>query len=221
MHASIRMLVTIIIAKELSRGYENLTQSTRGIYVNTIFRCIMTAWLLISLTACSASQQQHFFNSAAMPAGGRTAAVLPLVNLTAHPNAGRIVSDILSTELYGLKGYAFLETTAMLESLKGGEEDLDYVMDKAVARRAGKTLGVDTVFYGSVSEFRYKRGLDQSPVVGVNLRMMDVKTGEVIWAASLTESSGCFYGCDTSLNMLTQTLCRKAVQELSSATEGR
>ncbi|UZP67401.1 CsgG/HfaB family protein [Desulfovibrio mangrovi] len=185
--------------------------------MNTIIRCIITVLMLGALSACTASHQQHYVNTAAMPSGERTAAVLPLVNLTAHPNAGRIVSDILSTELYGLKGYTFLESTAMLESFKGGEEDLEYVLDKTVARRAGQTLGVDTVFYGSVSEFRYKRGLDQSPVVGVNIRMMDVKTGEVVWAASMTESGGCFYGCDTSLNMLTQELCQKAVQELSAA----
>ncbi len=178
---------------------------------------LVSVFLLMLLCACNGTRQQHYLSASAMPSGPRTAAVLPFVNLTTHPNAGRIVADILSTELYGLEGYTFLETTAMLDTLKGGEEDLDYVMDKAVAQRTGARLGVDTVFYGSVSEFRYKRGLDQSPVVGVNIRMLDVHTGTVLWAASLSEAGGCFYGCDTSLNELTQQLCSDAVRAAANS----
>lgn len=185
--------------------------------MNTTLRFLLITTMLFALCACNASRQQNYVNTAAMPSGDRTAAVLPFVNLTAYPNAGRIVADILSTELYGLKGYTFLESTALLESLKGGEEDLEYILDKAVAKRVGTTLGVDTVIYGSVSEYHYKRGLDQSPVVGINIRMMDVKTGMVVWASSLTEAGGCFYGCDTSLNQLTQELCSKAVESISAA----
>ncbi len=184
--------------------------------MKSISNLLITMSLVLLLSACNATRQQHYLNTEAMPSGDRTAAVLPFVNLTTHPNAGRIVGDVLSTELYGLPGYTFLESTAMLESLKGGEEDLEYILDKTVAQRVGNSLGVDTVFYGSVSEFRYKRGLDQSPVVGINIRMLDVRTGTVVWAASLTQSGGCFYGCDTSLNLLTQQICHEAVKSFGA-----
>jgi len=179
-------------------------------------------WVLVLCTAllataCSGSYHRQFIDAPGIVAGQRHVAVLPLVNLTAHPNAGRAVGDMLATEMYGLPGFTFLERTAMQEGIKGKDEDLEYVMDNAVARKLGQRLGVDTVVYGSVTEYGYKRGIDQSPAVGVNLRMLDVKSGEVLWAASSSENGGCFWVCDDSLNRLAQVVVGKMVQSLAAS----
>jgi len=107
-----------------------------------------------------------------------------------------------------------MERTEMLETLKGGEEDLDTVLDKTVALRIGKRLGVDTVIYGSVSEYRYKRGLDEAPVVGINVRMLDVESGKVLWAESRSATGGWPWLWEDSLNRLAQKVCHDMVSDM-------
>lgn len=177
---------------------------------------LLLAMGLLLLGGCNNSYHTRFVHVEDNPEEIRLAAVLPLVNLTAHPHAGRAVGDLLYTELYGLSRFDFLEPTAMLERLKGGEPDLDYVLDSAVAREVGRKLGVDVVIYGSVGEYRYKLGLDQSPAVGMNLRMLDVRSGEVLWAASISKTGGCFFVCDDSLNRIAQEAVHEAVTGLSA-----
>lgn len=181
------------------------------------FSCVLALLALILTTACSSSYHRQFIDAPGISSGKRHVAVLPLVNLTSHPNAGRAVGDLLATEMYGLPGFAFLERTAMQEGIKGKDEDLEYVMDNAVAQKLGQKLGVDTVVYGSVTEYGYKRGIDQSPAVGVNLRMLDVASGSVLWAASSSENGGCFWVCDDSLNRLAQVVVGKMVRSMAAS----
>lgn len=168
-------------------------------------RCALILWSLFFVTACS--YQQEYVRGTEIRAKARRVAVLPLVNLTTYPNAGRIVLDLLSTELYANTTFQIMEQTEMLEKLKGKEEDLDQVLDRTVALRVGEALGVDTVIFGSVTEYRYKRGLDEDPIVGVNIRMLDVKTNRILWAGSKSGAGGCFWFCEDSLNRLAQKVC--------------
>ncbi len=174
-----------------------------------IFVCFL---LLASLlTAVGCSYQQDFVKGEAIQSRARWTAVLPLVNLTSYPNAGRIVGDLLTTELYALTDFKIMERTEMLAKLKGEEDDLDEVLDRAVALKVGKKLGVDTVIFGSVTEYRYKRGLDEDPVVGINIRMLDVKSDKILWVGSNSGTGGCFWFCEDSLNRLAQKTCHDMV----------
>lgn len=182
--------------------------------MNAFCRICVLALALLLLSACSNSYRNTYIQSDKIKQR-RTVAVLPLVNLTPQPQAGRIVGDILTTELYMVPQLEIIERTQMIDQLLAdAEADVEFAMDKMVAQRAGQQLGVDAVVYGSVSEFRYKRGLDQSPAVGVNVRMLDVKTGEVLWASSSSLTGGCFFVCDDSLNRLAQKACHNIVLEM-------
>jgi TolB-like protein len=172
-------------------------------------RSLLILWSLVSIVSCS--YQQEYVKGKEIHARARWVAVLPLVNLTSHPNAGRIVSDLLITELYSNTDFQIMEQTEMLEKLKGKEEDLDQVLDKTVAYKVGEALGVDTVIFGSVTEYRYKRGLDEDPVIGVNIRMLDVKDNRILWAGSKSGTGGCFWFCEDSLNRLAQKVCHDLV----------
>lgn len=172
------------------------------------------AWisgLFILLFVAACEYRQAYLKSDEIHSKTRLVALLPLVNLTSHPNAGRIVGDLLTTELYALSGFSIMERTEMLEMLKGDEDDLDAVLDKAVALKVGRKLKVDTVIFGSVSEYRYKRGLDEDPVVGINVRMLDVDTGKILWAGSNSGTGGCFWFCEDSLNRLAQKVCHDLI----------
>ena len=150
-------------------------------------------------------------------AQGRHAAILPLVNLTTYPNAGRIVGDLLTTEMYAATDFRIMESTEVIEILRGEEDDLDRVLDRAAARAIGRKLGVDTVVFGSVTEYRYKRGLDEDPVVGINIRMLDVKSGNILAVGSRSETGGCFWFCEDSLNRLAQKVCHTLVRRMVKA----
>lgn len=168
--------------------------------------------LMLFMTACS--YEQSYVKGEDIRSKARFVAVLPLVNLTSYPQAGRIVGDILTTELYAQTNFKIVERSSMIERLRGTSEDLDRAVDRAVALKAGRDLGVDTVIYGSVSEYRYKRGLDEDPVVGINILMLDVKTDRVLWAGSKSDTGGCFWFCEDSLNRLTQEICHDMVKTM-------
>lgn len=61
--------------------------------MRTPVRCIS----LVMLEACAYEQQ--YIRRTEIQSRARYAAVLPKVNLSAYPHAGRIVSDLLATEL--------------------------------------------------------------------------------------------------------------------------
>ena len=173
---------------------------------------ISIVMMTIFLAACS--YQREYIRGDEIHAKARWVAVLPLVNLTSYPNAGRIVSDLLVTEFYANTPFQLMEQTEMLERLKGQDTDLDQELDNAVAQEVGTSLGVDTVVFGSVTEYRYKRGLDEDPVVGLNIRMLDVKSKRVLWAGSKSETGGCFWFCEDSLNRLAQKVCHDLVKKM-------
>lgn len=180
-------------------------------------RYLFLVTLLFMTTACSYEQQ--FVRKMDIQSRARYAAVLPMVNLSTYPHAGRIVGDIFTTELYALSDFQLMESTAVLDSLLGDAVDLDEVLEKMVVLDVGKQLGVDTVIYGSVSEYRYKRGLNEDPVVGINIRLLDVKSGKILWAGSKSKTGGCFWFCEDSLNRLAQQACNELVLEMMTYDE--
>lgn len=168
----------------------------------------------VFLSGCASSYSTAYVQPKSITAKKRHIAILPLVNNTSYPRAGQSVGDILTTELYATKRFTIMERTALKSAIRGNVSDLAQVIDKSVAIQAGKKLGVDTVVYGSVTEYRYKRGLDQSPAVGVNLRMVDVDTGTVMWASSMSKAGRCFFTCEDSLNRISQMVCRSMVEDM-------
>lgn len=181
-------------------------------------KIIFTFLFLLLVSGCSGTYQKDYVQSRGIAEDARFVAVLPLVNLTTTPNAGRMVSDILVTELYSATGFRLMESTSMLKRMKGDEDDIEYVVEDVVAQEIGHRLGVDTVVYGSVSEYRYSRGVNQSPAAGINLRMIDVDSGKVLWASSASRTGGCFFGCEDSLNSITQEAVEEMVESMQLQT---
>jgi TolB-like protein len=55
--------------------------------------------LLFLIVACTSGRGERYVNAAAPPARAMTVAVLPLENLSTHPEAGQIVSGIFTNGL--------------------------------------------------------------------------------------------------------------------------
>lgn len=168
--------------------------------------------LLFLATACGRVQNTSTLDLAQLNARARRVVVLPLDNLTTTPNAGRIVGDLLTTELLAKTRFVLLERSEMMEKLSGGAQNVDpqEVLDKAAAYKIGRDLGVDTVVFGSVTEFRYKRGLDEDPIVGVTLRLLDIPENKILWAESVSAT-----GSQASLSSLAHVVCAEMVGHLT------
>ena len=173
--------------------------------------------LLILWVCAGCAYQQDFVKGEDIRSRSRRVAVLPLVNLTPYPHAGQIVGDLIATELYALSEFRIMERTEMVAIMKGSLDDLDEVLERAVAHKIGLQLGVDSVIFGSVTEYRYKRGLNEDPVVGINVRLLDVPSGEILWAGSQSGTGGCFWFCEDSLNRLAQKSCHALVTAMIKA----
>ena len=171
---------------------------------------------VLSLMFMACGYEQQYIRHGQIQARARYVAVLPMVNLSSYPHAGRIVGDILTTELYAQSDFQIKEPSVVISQLRESALEIDDVLDKTKVLDAARELGVDTVIYGSVSEYRYKRGLNEDPVVGVNLRMLDARSKEVLWAGSKSKTGGCFWFCEDSVNRLAQEICSDLVAQMVS-----
>lgn len=158
----------------------------------------------------------------ALPAGS-TVAVLPFENLTNHPNAGQIAADIVSTELYGVEGLRTVEVGRVRSRLSAGKPAADAASAAATdgqpdaapldAQTAGRTLGVDAVLAGSVSEYGYQHGLREEPVVGLNARLVRISDGAVLWTSSQSEAGRGYFSRD-SVNNVAQRVATRMIDSL-------
>jgi polysaccharide biosynthesis protein PelC len=81
-----------------------------------------------------------------------------------------------------------------------------------------KTLGCDMLLLGTVSEYHYKRGLGEDPVIGLHLRLYDCETKSIIWTGSHSSVGRFSWFKEDSLSRLgqqvSQTLAKKCFRDL-------
>ena len=82
-----------------------------------------------------------------------------------------------------------------------------------------ETLGCDLLLLGTVSEYHYKRGLGEDPVIGLHLRLYDCETKTIIWTGSHSSVGNFSWFKEDSLSRLgqqvCQTLAKKCFKDLS------
>lgn len=175
----------------------------------------------IALHISCTPREQSFMKGDRIHSRARFVALVPFVNLTSNPQAGKIVTDLMTSEIYSVPNFKIMEQTALNEKIKKSEdynEDyFDDILDNISAKKIGKLLGVDTVIFGSVSEYRYKMDLSEVPVVGINIRLMDVESGKILWTASKSKTGRSSWLAKDSLNSLAQKTCHELVRTMLSS----
>ncbi len=109
-------------------------------------------------------------------------ALLPINNLSDTAQADSQALIMLETQLrtHGVNkvaAYAPLQTVS-LRTLLNPASQLSEAMDWA--RQSGYRYGLT----GTINEWNYRSGADKEPVVGMNLKLVDITTGEVLWQAN-------------------------------------
>jgi len=107
-------------------------------------------------------------------------AVLPFVNHTETPQAGSRAAAIVE---------AVLRTRGLTDLERAPQPDAETLFDPAplaIDKSLGwaRTAGVRYALTGTVSEWRYKVGVDGEPAVGLTLQVIDVASSKVVWSAS-------------------------------------
>lgn len=138
---------------------------------------------LMLLAGCTTLHQE--MREAAPQA--ETWVVLPFVNNTETPFAAERAEAITTALLYA-RGVQRVVTAPV-----DAAADLEALPDRGLKRReAGlewaKKQNIRYAVIGTVSEWRYKVGLDGEPVAGMTLQLVDLNSGKVLWSGSSGKS---------------------------------
>ena len=130
-------------------------------------------------------------------------AVLTFENLSTDRFADKKVRDIFVTTLLASEVVDVPELGDILQvmntiGIAQGQNGFNSqpskstaTIGKETARALGQGLGVQGIILGSVEEYSIIRGTSGSfPEVSITLRMIDPKTGSIIWAVAHTEQGG-------------------------------
>jgi len=166
---------------------------SRGLRVG--FRPFFGVWVCLLFSfACGHTQSIHFFGQEELVREIQVVGILPLENLTDDPKAAQVVTDLLITELHHLKRFQVIGPLELKRMFQEQGIHLPKIIDRAIATEIGRRIEADGIFIGSVSEYQYQSGLpakeeEEEPVVGINLRLINVRTSTVVWGSSYARSS--------------------------------
>lgn len=171
------------------------------------------ALLLTVIAGCTTYRTDYLKPGSSSPTAGKVA-VLPFENLTEYPSAGQIAAELTETELFATGRFDILPLAETRRRLKEKNLDPADVLKNERLSVIADLLGVHTLLIGSVSEYRYKRGLGEDPAVGINGRLVVAATGDVLWAASESNTGEGHWFAKRTLNTVAQQTCRRLVQSL-------
>ena len=128
---------------------------------------------------------------------------------------GASVSDLFATEILRTYKYDLVERSQMEQVLGEQALGLRGVTDSAAAAvRVGKLLGVQGVIVGTVPEYGAKAsGGAELVAMGINVRMLDVNDGSIVWSISDSAVSDQPTSQSAFAKRLVQDLVARLVQE--------
>ena len=98
---------------------------------------------------------------------------------------GASISDLFSTELLTTRKYQLVDRTQSEQILRERDPGHKIVSENAAAAKMGQLLGVQGVIIGTVPEYGVKiSGTTELIAMGINVRMIDVSDGSIVWSIS-------------------------------------
>jgi len=146
-------------------------------------------------------------------------AVLPFDNQTSALRAGSVASELIVSEILVIGGIGVVDPSEVTDLLRRENLEAGDTSRLPSAQRLGRLLQVSHVLQGSVTEYRYKPGLSETPVVGLTARVVEVETGEVVWTASHARAGSTWFRED-GLARLVQSIARDMAAHLTGTVGG-
>lgn len=141
-------------------------------------------------SGCSATTEQHFTSPAIGLGYIKNIAVLPLEDFSKEKGITERSRELLITKLLSHRLYGVVESGELhhflLDHVRTKEKAL---IDQTVAKQMAREFNIEGYIAGSIDEYtNVRHGNYSYPVIAMTLRMVDIKTGEVIWQASADDS---------------------------------
>ncbi len=147
--------------------------------------------------------------------------VLPFENLTSNPAAHRIVNNLFLNALIH-RGFPLLDPGVVNEQLLANAHLAEGEIDRQTLDSLTEIFPVDYCLTGAVSlcEMTTLASDLDIPVVGLDVRVLEAATGNIIWARHL-EHSGSDYALVFHLGEVRAEpeLLKKSVEELTASLE--
>jgi len=145
--------------------------------------------LLVS--GCSSTGGHHFTSPAIGLGYINRIAVLPLENFSKNKGIEGRTRELLMTRLLGHGLYDLVEPGELHRFLQDEVRSKNKALiDQTVAKRMAREFNIQAYMTGSIDDYKEVRnGSYTYPVIAITLRMVDIKTGAVIWQASDDDSS--------------------------------
>jgi len=151
--------------------------------------------------------------------------VLPFVNLSSDRFAGEKFQSSLITELFISGKFQVVEpgefNKRAAEIIRESGAQTGQQLSLDMIKNIGEKTGVQGVIEGVIKEYVMVRvGQADYPLISVDLRMIDVPTGTVVWMVSYTRKGGpnlpvISVGETHTLGELTQKTCRELVRDFT------
>lgn len=181
----------------------------------------LLAVTVLVFVGCGHTLERDYVESDSAIGEIKSVAVMPFENLTEFPDAGEIVAELFTTELYQSTHFKILGRNQAKRVMREKKVTPPQVIDRRFAQKIGKVLEVDGVFIGSVSEYWYRlekrkrRQAGEEPAVGINARLINVASGDVVWASSHSRSSHDLITADRDhINRVAQIVVANMVDSL-------
>ncbi len=115
----------------------------------------------------------------------RKVAVLPFDNISGRRAAGKIAANVFVTELFRSGRFQVEEPGNIIQFMIHERIRTIGEMELEKIRLLGRRFGIDAIIVGVVEEFDdgIKGGLDPLPSISISARMLDTKSGRIIWSA--------------------------------------
>ena len=150
----------------------------------------------------------------------RRVAIAPIENLSEEPNAGKRVTGIFLARYFNADITEVVEPSNVESFLLKARVRSFSELDTETIRSLGTELNVQALILGSLHEYQYRQGGNsQVPVVGLSIRVVDTRSGHILFALTHTregdDNEKAFgYGRIESLTRMAQIVTAEVVNTL-------
>ncbi len=130
--------------------------------------------------------------------------IVPFENMTSTSKAGAIVSKLIEAEFQTQGDFK-------VEQVGDGDKETS---SETKALEMAKERKASLLLLGTVTEFRYRKGFSENPAIGFTAKLLLVDTKEILWNATLSDSSEPFITSALTLNELAQKMARHVVESM-------
>ena len=189
--------------------------------IRTVLKNVASLFVLpvavLLLSSCASTDERYFTQTStdanvyvSPSAGGNISKVAIMPFKAPTELIGNSVSDMFVTEMLRAGRYELVERNQMANVLNESEMALSG-LSESKAVEVGNMLGADGVIIGTVSEYETVAQRGRAfPVVGVSARLIDCKTGKIVWSVDLADRA-------SSASATLPEHARRVVHEMTAA----